>query len=557
MNQLPTEVLGLILGWDVTMSRIDKNSLLPLRLVCKGFDNALRPYLLKTIKFEYGCFQRNSKMDVGCLEEVGGLCEAIFVDMMVIRDEEEIARLSEIFQGLISKVPELVATLASLRKYCMDESTFDVTDYHRVLKNALKHLPRMRRLKVNLPYQIIGSQGSPSTLLLATTLACLAKRDEDHAVLETLVIDHVSDTAVNNICNNPMDLNNAIEVLGGLKNLVLSVKRQECRSLNFNKNLWFLIRKADILESLCLIGWNVRRDSVTRRHRHRVPLNDWRMRSLPYPLDSSQNFTSLRYLELKRVDIDPHEFITLILDCANTLKELYIIEVYLKVYGASDLDNISLWIGHPNAEKPQPACWIAQSLRNMRHLKLDILRASGLGYDDFQPNQASRYPDYDLVSTKSDNKTFDQRFVEAVMQPEIAAKEQENPTPSSSEEESENVADDSTSAPEAHITEEILPTLDSPPLHVVSEPQPTKSIPPRPKPRMVDYDAEAFQRYHNTTSKYKRSIDDCFYNHNEHALRELQNLINVADRGMALISEEIERYRAVQVDENTGQLGNP
>jgi hypothetical protein len=87
MDQLPTEILRLVLQWDVSMSRIDKNSILPLRLTCKAFDNALRPYLLKTIKLEYSCFLRNSTHNVKTLERVGNLCDSIYLDMMVIRDE--------------------------------------------------------------------------------------------------------------------------------------------------------------------------------------------------------------------------------------------------------------------------------------------------------------------------------------------------------------------------------------------------------------------------------------------------------------------------------------
>lgn len=444
----------------------------------------------------------------------------------------------------------------------------------------------MKRFKINLPYQVVGTQGSPSTLLLATALSCLAKREEDHTILETLVIDHVSDTTVNNICNNPMDLGNAIGVFGGLKNLVLSVKRQECRSSTFNKHLWFLIRKAGLLESLCMIGWNVRRDSTLRRHRHSVSFNDWRMRSLPYPLDSSQRFANLKFLELKRVDIDPHEFVLMILDCATTLKELYVIEVYIKVCGESDLDNISLWIGHPNMDKPPSACWVAQSIRNMKHLKLDILRASGIGYDDFQPNQASTHPDYDLKPAKTYGKSFDQRFVEAVLHPELAIPEEPEKLVPLEETPEENEVEQSTLPTSTNDTPEIptseTPTPDSESVsissqsstdsetttnstHTQTEPLTSTSTSistsPQPEPeapqnnvRMIDYDAEAFQRYHNTTSKYKRSIDDYFYNHNEHALRELQNLINAADRGMALISEEIQRYRSVQVDGETGGL---
>jgi hypothetical protein len=53
---------------------------------------------------------------------------------VLIRFPEEIARLSSVFQGLIAKVPEMVPLLASLRRYCMNDSTFDETDFKEVLE---------------------------------------------------------------------------------------------------------------------------------------------------------------------------------------------------------------------------------------------------------------------------------------------------------------------------------------------------------------------------------------------------------------------------------------
>jgi hypothetical protein len=38
-------------------------------------------------------------------------------------------------------------------------------------------------------------------------------------------------------------------------------------------------------------------------------------------------------------------------------------------------------------------------------------------------------------------------------------------------------------------------------------------------------------------------IDGYFFNHNEQALKELQNVITVADRGMALLSAKFNRAR--------------
>jgi hypothetical protein len=117
----------------------------------------------------------------------------------------------------------------------------------------------MRRLKLNLPFQVVGQQSRTATLLLATTMAALTKRPEESKQLNTLVLDHVSDTTLIDICNNPIDLGNTIQVFSGLKHLVLSIKRQEARDwrqIAFTKHLWVLIWKALDLESLCLIGWN-------------------------------------------------------------------------------------------------------------------------------------------------------------------------------------------------------------------------------------------------------------------------------------------------------------
>ncbi|KAG9235129.1 hypothetical protein BJ875DRAFT_282160 [Amylocarpus encephaloides] len=554
MNQLPVEILGLILKWDVVLARLDKNSILPLRLVCKAFDQSLRPYIMRTIKLEYSCFLKNSKINVAGLEKVGNLCDSVYLDMMVVRDEEEITRLTEIFHGLIAKVPEMVPTLASLRRYCMNETTFDETDFRRVLEDTLDILPNLRRFKMILPYQVVGTQGSPSTILLAITLACLAVRSDEHCI-ETLVIDHVSDTTINNITMNPSDLRNAISVFRKLKHLVLWVKRQECRSQNFNRNLWLLIHCAPFLTSLCLIGWNVKRDIEVRRHHHPIDLPEWRMRSLPYPIPNSKIFDHLKFLELKRIDIDPHELICLIRDCSSQLKELYLVEVYIKVNGGSDGANVSLWIGHPNVEQPQLACWVAHSLRQMITLNLDILRVTGLGYDDFEPDHASIHPDYDLKDPTGQDKSFDQRFVEAVMHPEI------------------RVIVPSPAMVEALEHDHILPTF---PLVTQGEIDATPPVEddleeilaaaPQYRPetsesteqsdsaalKPADYDADTFQLYHNTTSKYIRSIDNNFFNHKEHALRELQNLINVAERGMQLINDEIEMYRQASVHD--GQL---
>jgi hypothetical protein len=448
----------------------------------------------------------------------------------------------------------------------------------------------MRRLKLNLPFQVVGQQSRTATLLLATTMAALTKRPEEAKVLNTLVLDHVSDTTMIDICNNPMDLGNAIHAFSGLKHLVLSIKRQEARDARqaaFTKHLWFLIRKATNLESLCLIGWNVKRDIATRTHLHGVPANLWSMRSLPFHMNESRSTSRLRFLELKRVDIDPRSLLNLVTECAASLKELYLNEVYLKVRG-DGVSGGSLWLGHAELQKSEDVNWIAQDLRQIKELKLDVLRATGLGYDEFDPETNPLNPHYDLLDYSGRNQPFDQRFVEAVL---AASSDTTMTDPPKSETPSgpngPPLPQIATVIPElTNLTSVLPPDAEDarvPGAPVFGEipqseyqqlplPLPHEgSHSPQPRPfnetiagglyvepsqpeqhtlpplnhlrKEKEYDAETFQRSHNTTSHYKRCIDGYFFNHNEQALKELQNIITVADRGMTLLSAEIDRAR--------------
>ena len=88
MDSLPRELLESILLFNVQMSRCAKNAILPLRLVCKAFDAFLKPYAFKTIQLEFSKFLRHDTTpELKSLETLGSLCQAVYVDMMVIRDE--------------------------------------------------------------------------------------------------------------------------------------------------------------------------------------------------------------------------------------------------------------------------------------------------------------------------------------------------------------------------------------------------------------------------------------------------------------------------------------
>ncbi|KAH7304818.1 hypothetical protein BKA65DRAFT_204351 [Rhexocercosporidium sp. MPI-PUGE-AT-0058] len=414
----------------------------------------------------------------------------------------------------------MIPLLDSLRRYCLNDTTFDETDFRRVIQEVLEVTPNMKRLKLNLPFQVVGQTSRTATVLLATALACLAKRPEEHSLLQTMVLDHVSDTTLIDICYNPMDINNAIATFSGLKQLVLSIKRQESspsKQTSFSNNLWFLIEKAIPLESLCLIGWNIRRDINTRRHCHNVSYNNWTMRSLPFARDISDKLIHLRNLELKRIDIDPQIFVNLITQMAPSLKELYLNQVYLKVRAPQHHSRgLDLWIGNVGRKKDE-TCWIAEDLRAIPELKFEILRATGIGYDDFLPTPDPDYATYDLEDPTGQSRSFDQRFVLAVLS---------GPDPGPNQEPHAQGVDGSSS-----------PIL-----------LPARLAPPNPTPEVTlrdraTFDAETFQRNHNSTSEFKRCIDGLFTNHNEQALKELQNIITVADRGMNMLSAEIERAR--------------
>lgn len=76
------------------MSCSDKNTIANLRLVCKAFDKALKPYVFKTIVLEFGKFVRTGGPDISALDGIGRFCNAIYLDMMVVRDEGQVTSIA-------------------------------------------------------------------------------------------------------------------------------------------------------------------------------------------------------------------------------------------------------------------------------------------------------------------------------------------------------------------------------------------------------------------------------------------------------------------------------
>ena len=275
------------------------------------------------------------------------------------------------------------------------------------------------------------------------------------------------------------------------------------------------------------------------------------MRSLPYPIDNSGGNIRLRYLELKRVDINPDHLVKMIQDNSHSLRELYLNEVYIKIFGSADQEKTSLWIGYPDIKRQDDCLWVADELRKEREygtLKLDILRVTGLGYDDFEPEQHSLHPNYDLDDPTGLQRSFDQRFVEAVfgnsdLMIDGAALDMSYQLPPL------------LNQPEVKATLPPLALLTEAASHISSTAP--RILPPHNRRNEIsDYDADTYQRSRNTTSKVKRCIDGHFFNHNEQALKELQSIITVADRGMALISQELIRSQQLRVNPIEGTLEN-
>jgi len=116
---------------------------------------------------------------------------------------------------------------------------------------------------------------------------------------------------------------------------------------------------------------------------------------------------------VKRLDITSQDLLSLLKDNCASLEELYLTEVYLKVNGSLDPNSLSLWIGLPGTERVEGSIWVAEAMRDMSNLNLNILRVSGLGYDGFDPDANLARGNYDLTDPTGFDKSFDMRFVEA------------------------------------------------------------------------------------------------------------------------------------------------
>ncbi|KOS20265.1 hypothetical protein ESCO_006082 [Escovopsis weberi] len=532
MDKLPNELVHEILDFCMRDPDQEKASILELRLVCRAFDRMLKPYVLQTLGlgfFRLSTISRESHSKFETLKTIGSHCKSFNINMMLLRDELEV----DAFQQMHTRVPWMAEFCASLQSnYCMNESSFTELEYLEAVVDTLSHCRQVERLRLSLPFQILGNRCSAITIVMANTLKALALRPEDSVPLRVLVLENVPDVAVCQLWTNPSDVKNIITVISALEHLVISLRRHEKdpqRVATFGSCFWNLIQHASRLESLCLVGTD--NDSPPRGLKQtwswQRPFDEWRARSLPHPRPLSPCLTCL---ELKRIEISAESLLRAVADFGPSLEELYLNEVYLKTEQSqawnADADQV-LWIGLPN-QQPRPDCqWIAMEVR-LGMPKLRVCRASFLAYDHYTTDDAdanvdagpASQPTFDLIDPCGLGRSVSQRFVEIVTgirQPNTPAGEPVEylPGPSWS------------SPPPPEGAPEVAPHL---------------RLKDRPRAiGVVDYDTNAYQTdVHNPTSRWQGSIDGLFPNHNGEVLRELNR---IAKKACSALKEEISQRR--------------
>ncbi|KAM4059546.1 hypothetical protein HRG_011602 [Hirsutella rhossiliensis] len=514
MDRLPRELVDLILRQCVAQGA--KNPILELRLVCRAFDRALKPYACRTLGLDFSRLSRLSgfpRPQIDALQTIGYHCQSLYVDLMVLRDDMEVEFLETVF----ARVPSMSDFCHTMhKKYCLSETSFSEVEYLDMLESMLFNCRGVERLRLNLPFQLVGRHVNAATMILANTLKAFANRpDEDSADLEALVLENVTDIAICHLWMNPSDVMNIMAVVAALKHLVLSLRRHESEPARvswFGSCLWNLIENAELLQTLCLIGMD-HDDRPPRGLKQtrswQLPLDEWRARSLPAP---RVYLTNLTCLELKRIEILPDAFLKIIEDLGDSLEELYLNEIYLKAEQSHDWNEDSkkvLWIGIPN-QRPADGCsWIAMMLRCAAR-RLRVCRASFLAYDHYLREDVSGNPEFDLVDPCDLSRSISQRFVEVV----AGIRQPDAPSGNAVEYLPRDPGDD----------------------HLVAR------LPRRACDfGIVEHDSNAYQMaVANPTSQWQKSIDGVFNNCNSNTLDELHYIAETACQGM----NEIHRRRS-------------
>lgn len=402
------------------------------------------------------------------------------------------------------------------KKYCMGDGSFTEAEYYSKVETMLFNCRGVESLRLNLPFQLVGRHCNTAIRVLANTLKAFACRAIEGAVdLKTLVVENLTDIAVCATWLNPSDVVNIVSITNELRHLVLSLRRHDlepARATLFRSCFWDLIERATELETLCIVGMD-HDDRAPRGLKQtrfwQLPVEEWRARAFPAP---RVNWCSLVCLELKRLEITPEAFHSVLLCLGNHLRELYLNEIYLKTEQSNDYNQDSrkaLWVGLPN-QRPGPDCyWMATLVRTCVP-SLRICRASFLAYDHFYRDDTTAHPDFDLGDPCGLGRSVSQRFVEVALGIRQPNSRSGRPVVYLSG----HPADDAVLAQGLRDrTRALLAT---------------------------EYDTVAYQTaVDNPTSEWQRSLDGIFHNCNTGTLDELHHIAETACRGM----NEINRRR--------------
>jgi hypothetical protein len=366
---------------------------------------------------------------------------------------------------------------------------------------TLTNGPNITRLKVDLPLQILGRSNTTAARLLANTFSCVVNRSQRYKKIDTLVIKHLSDRSLNTLFSCPDSMGNTLKTFENLEVLVLTLKRSEHRYSRqnlFTKNLWLMLRKATNLQSLFISGLTHLKKP---KMQPRMLFNHRRARSFPYDSSSGPGLENLRCLELKSVEIRAKTFYMMIKQNCNSLSELCLDDIQLKVQATRGSPH-DMWIGFPGIVPAEGQCtWVAPALRDIKGLHLKVLRATKLSYNSLQ-NLWSDNLSYDHYDPAYGSRSLEDRFVEVVLGTKASI----------------SVDVDNTSV--------------------------TEYVPKSCLQHPGSHDTRSYQTYHNKTSLYKTSLDRVFNNRNAEASRELTKIVDITNKKIDLLSRQIDRRNA-------------
>lgn len=436
----------------------------------------------------------------------------------------EVDFLNTVFKHVAS-MTEFCEILQS--RYCMNEASFTEIEFYQKLEEMLFNCRGIDKLRLNLPFQLVGRHCNAATMILANTFKAFASRpEEDSADLKVLVLENLPDIAVCHLWMNPMDIMNIMKVLHSVEHLIITLRQHEHdpqRASLFGSCLWNMVENADRLGSLCFIGMDYEdrtRVNFKRTKSWQMDIEEWRVRSLPLPQVILSNLTCL---ELKRVEIAPDFLLRCAQNFGSSLAELYLSEVFLKVEQSQSWNEDStkvLWVGLPNVRPPEEGSWIAMELRcAMPNLR--VCRAAFLAYDQYVRDSNLCNPEFDLIDPCDMGRCISHRFVEVVM----GIKQRNTPGGEPVE-----------YLPRDSARDDLVRTL---------TPHREGAEGSYIEPLETDYNTNAYQMaIANPTSRWYKGIDGSFPNCNPGTLSRLHYIAETACQGMNEIHQRRNEWTA-------------